>query len=359
MQKTRLAVFFGGVSSEHEISLVSAASVLRHIPKDSFSVFCVGITKQGKWLYYTGPIDDIPDGKWEKHPDNQPVFISPNPEDRGFFLPDSGERIRVDCAFPVLHGKNGEDGSIQGIFEIAGIPYVGCGILSSAACMDKSVTHILAERQGIAMARWKLIRRYQQESVIPFAQSAMKELGLPLFVKPANAGSSVGISKAHTEEELIYAIKIAFQHDDKVLVEEAIEGKEIECAVLGEKHPISSIPGQIQPCNEFYDYEAKYQADSKLIIPADIDESIAKEMQKTAVKAFLALDCSGLARVDFFVNEKQEIILNEINTMPGFTSISMYPKLWEKSGVSYSALLQKLIALAMKKNEKASASILS
>lgn len=347
MEKIKLAVLFGGASSEHEVSLVSAGSVLSHLSLEKYEIICIGITKSGKWLHYAGSFDQIPDGRWEKHPSNQEVWLRLNQKEPGLYLSKTGQLLQVDCAFPVLHGKNGEDGSIQGLFEMAGIPYVGCNIISSADCMDKSVTHILAEREGIKMARWHLIHKSELNSISSFADIVEKEFGFPVFVKPVNAGSSVGISKASSRQELLKGIELAFQHDDKVIVEETIVGKEIECAVLGTNSPEVSIPGEIVPCNEFYDYEAKYQADSKLIIPASIDKETTKAMQETAKKAFLALGCKGLARVDFFVNEQNQVILNEINTMPGFTSISMYPKLWDASGLPYEKLLEKLVDIAL------------
>ena len=260
--------------------------------------------------------------------------------------------LAIDCFFPVLHGKNGEDGTIQGLFEMSMIPYVGCDTCSSAICMDKAYTHVILENAGIQMTPWILCKRSDRFRPEQIAQKVVDSFGFPVFVKPANAGSSVGVSKAKDENELEQAVKLAFVHDDKVLIEKAVVGIEVECAVLGNQEPEASVLGEITPANEFYDYEAKYEnAASELHIPARISQELSYKIRGIAVEAFKAMGCTGLARVDFFVTQTQEVYLNELNTMPGFTSISMYPKLWDATGVSYGALLDKLITLGMERAE--------
>ncbi len=357
MAKPRVAVFFGGMSSEHDVSLQSAASVIRNIPQDKYEVICVGITKKGRWLYYPGSPDRIASGEWRKDPDCCRAILSPDPTQRGLLkLMEDGQSIllKVDVLFPVLHGKNGEDGSIQGLFRLSGIPYVGSDVLGSANCMDKEFTHIVLTHAGIPNARFEVVRHIDASRLDERCAEIGEKLGFPLFVKPANAGSSVGVNKAKTPEDLKAAVRFAFTHDRKVIVEEAIVGKEVECAVLGNEKPATSICGQIIPCNEFYDYDAKYlSAASELKIPADIPEETAKRVQETALKAYRALGCAGLARIDFFVTDDGEVILNEPNTMPGFTNISMYPKLWAASGIPYSELIDRLITLAIARGEQA------
>ena len=354
MQKKRIAVIFGGKSSEHEVSRVSATYVINTIPRDRYEVYTVGITKDGRWLLYTGDVSAIADGSWERDENNRTAFIAPAPSLSGMVVvyPDRTEIVKLDVIFPVLHGKNGEDGTIQGIFEMSGIPYVGCGVLASAACMDKAVTNILLEKFGIAQAAFTWFYSYEYERKPDAVTDKIeKELGsYPVFVKPANAGSSVGVSKAHNREELIRAIEIACAEDGKVVVEESIVGHEVECAVLGNNDPIASVPGQIAPASEFYDYDAKYNdASSELYIPARISGELMEKVRETAVKAYKLIGCSGLSRVDFFVTDDGRVLLNEINTLPGFTSISMYPKLMAESGYKGEALIEALIKSAFER----------
>ena len=355
MSKTRVAVLFGGVSSEYEVSLMSACSVIRNIPADKYEVVCIGITKKGRWLYYPGGVEQIERGDWETHPDCTTAVISPDRSHRGILkMMDDGSYnlLKVDCVFPVLHGKNGEDGTIQGLLAVAGLPFVGCDTLSSADCMDKAVTHTLLDAAGIRTARWLSFGKTALADLDGAARQAEEVLGFPVFVKPANAGSSVGVNKAQNAEDFKEAVKIAFAHDSKVIVEELITGREVECAVLGNDAPAAGIPGEITSCKEFYDYEAKYiLGASELHIPARISPEALASLRETAVKAFQVLGCAGLARVDFFVTENEEIILNEINTIPGFTSISMYPKMWESAGLPYPELIDRLITLAMARAE--------
>lgn len=348
-QKLNIAVVFGGASSEHEVSLMSATSVLKNIDCQKYNIYKIGITKQGQMFYYTGAIEEIEKNNWQGK-DCTPCVISPDRSHHGILL--LGEKIeviRMDSIFAVLHGKNGEDGTIQGLFALAGIPFVGCDTLSSACCMDKGVTKALLDNAKIKNSKWLsvLLFDYNKDSNQYLNQIEI-ELGYPCFVKPANAGSSVGISKATDMVSLRKAMELAFQHDKKVIVEESIKGLEIECAVLGNEEPIASILGEIEPCNEFYDYDAKYLANkTKTYAPARISEALTEEIRTTAVNAYKVLGCAGFSRVDFFLCENGEVILNEINTIPGFTAISMYPQLFAKSGVPYTKLIDRLIALSL------------
>lgn len=352
MQK-KVLVLFGGVSSEHEVSLASACSVIKNIPADKYEVYMMGITKDGRTFLYDGEPDDLPDGKWLENTSNlKSAVISCDRSHHGIILVDSGEIIRMDAVFPVLHGKNGEDGTMQGLLEIAGLPYVGCDTASSAVCMDKAFTNAMLDFNDIAQAKWTAFNKFDYDAdKDALIKSAADKLGFPIFVKPANAGSSVGISKANNLCELEKACEIAFEHDKKLVLEEGIVGKEVECAVLGNDTPIASVPGEIVPCNDFYDYDAKYLANSsELHIPARVSDEKLEEVRRNAVDAFLSLGCSGFSRVDFFVRDCDgKVLLNEINTIPGFTDISMYPKMFEKSGVPYPELLDRLITLAMER----------
>ncbi|MCL2512773.1 MAG: D-alanine--D-alanine ligase [Oscillospiraceae bacterium] len=348
--KTVLVVF-GGKSTEYEVSLRSAASVIRNIPKDKYKVITAGITKDGRLFYYEGSVESIENNKWQEH--GRPALF-PNDFGASKLLVLNGgayDLVHFDVAFPVLHGKNGEDGTIQGLFMFSGAAFAGCDTVSSAICMDKAFTNSLADHYGIKQAKWLSINAYDYEKdSAGFLNKAAEYLGFPIFAKPANAGSSVGISKVKKADELENAIKTAFQHDSKIVLEEGIDGMEIECAVLGNRAPIASRVGEIVPCNEFYDYDAKYIDDSELYVPARITDEKEEEVRAASVKIFKILCCSGLARVDFFVSGKDGMLyFNEINTMPGFTSISMYPRLFEKYGISYPELLDRLIQLAFEK----------
>lgn len=352
----KVLVIFGGVSSEHDVSLVSARSVIENIPKDKYEVFTLGITKKGQWLFYTGPVENLPEGAWlEDDSFLTPALLSTDHGRKGLVLfkgDNKVEWLEIDLVFPVLHGKNGEDGTIQGLFEIAGIPYVGCDTLSSAMCMDKAVSNTMADYFGIAQAKWlPLIQNDYDLNPDKAASDAESKLGFPLFVKPANAGSSVGVSKVRNIEELHKGLKAAFVHDRKLVLEEAVDGTEVECAVMGNDSPVASVPGEVVPCNDFYDYEAKYICGtSELYIPARLSEEKLEEIKQAALKVYKALGCSGMARVDFFVRKSDGALLfNELNTIPGFTSISMYPKMFEASGLPYSELLDKLLELALEK----------
>ena len=353
MQKKNIAVIFGGKSSEHEVSRVSAYYVISSIPKDKYNIYTIGIKKDGKWLLYSGDVSKIPDGSWENDENNLRAFIAPAPTVGGLVVLDGDtcKIINIDVIFPALHGKNGEDGTIQGLFELAGIPYVGCGVLASADCMDKIVTNTIFESLGISQAKftWCYAVDYKKspDKVIEQVEGC---LDYPIFVKPSNAGSSVGVSKANDREELKKAIVIASNEDSRILFEETIIGKEVECAVIGNDEPFASVTGEIAPATEFYDYDAKYNDEnSKLFIPARISDETMEKVRQTAVKAYRAIGCTGLSRVDFFVSDDNRIFLNEINTLPGFTSISMYPKLMANSGIKGSELIEKLINLAFER----------
>lgn len=353
MARMKLAVLFGGQSSEHEVSLVSAYSVLTNIPKDKYDVMCIGITKKGHWMYYPGEYEDIKTGEWEKNPDCCTAVISPDSMNKGIIvLGKDGAAVRkVDAVFPVLHGMNGEDGTVQGLCTLAGLPCVGCDMTSSAACMDKSITHTILDAAGIKTAPYVCLQRDALSDIDAACELTEKKLGgYPMFVKPATAGSSVGVTRAADRESLKSGIKVAFSHSEKVVIETEIIGKEVECAVLGNGVDlIASIPGQITPAEEFYDYDAKYKLGTSVLdIPAKISDDEMNRLRDIAKKAFHAMGCSGFSRVDFFVTEN-DIILNEINTIPGFTPISMYPKLMDNMGISYPELLDRLILLAVER----------
>ncbi len=353
MAKLKVAVLFGGVSSEHEISLLSAYSVLKNIPADKYDVFCVGITKKGRWMYYPGEYEKIKTGEWEQNPDCSTAILSPDALHKGFIVMGKDENYirRADVVFPVLHGANGEDGSVQGLCQLAGMPCVGCDMTSSAVCMDKSLTHTVLDAAGIRTAKYVVLRSCSLHDMDGACAKVEEKLEYPVYVKPACAGSSVGVSRAADRDALKNGLKIAFAHGNKVIVEREIVGKEVECAVLGNYGDLTaSVPGQITPAEEFYDYDAKYKLGTSVLdIPAKISEEQMKRLRDIAAKAYIACGCGGFSRVDFFVTE-DDIILNEINTIPGFTDISMYPKLMENMGIPYPALLDRLIQLAVERN---------
>lgn len=354
MEKIRIAILFGGVSSEHEVSRMSAASVLENLSPEKFEIYPVGIQRDGRWYYYEGDYSLIPDGDWEDEP-LRPCMLAPDRSYGGLYLPEEGKTLPIDVVFPVLHGKNGEDGTVQGLLALSGIPCVGSGVLGSAVCMDKVVTNLLLDSFGIPQARylWFYASDYKKDPE-GYERKVAQTLGYPVFVKPANAGSSVGVSKVKEPLTFPVAVAVAGREDAKILVEEAIDGFEVECAVLGNDQPVASAVGGIQPCNEFYDYSAKYLDEaSELQIPANLPPAVAETIRETAARAYRLLGCEGLARVDFFVRKSDNaVLLNELNTMPGFTSISMYPKLFEYSGIPYPALLEKLVDLALEKRSK-------
>ncbi len=387
MEKLRVGILFGGRSGEHEVSLLSAASVLNAIDKERYEVVPIGITKDGRWLT-AEHAESLLTGKLVLEPRNlragdpettspaavlargEAVVVPPEPvhrhsglvpfqTDAGLMRRASDRAVNVDVIFPVLHGTFGEDGTIQGLLELADIPYVGAGVLGSAAGMDKDIMKSLFIAAGIPIVKHVTILRGAWEKDPKKVQKLVEsKLTYPVFVKPANLGSSVGISKAHNRRELGPAIEEAAKFDRKIVIEQGVGGKkekarEIECSVLGNDEPVASVPGEIVPGKEFYDYTAKYVDEgSQLIIPAKLTKAETKRVQELAVKAFQAVDCSGLARVDFLMDPKTgKIFLNEINTMPGFTAISMYPKLWAASGLAYADLIDRLIQLGIERHE--------
>ncbi len=349
----KLCVLFGGASTEHEVSCRSTESVLLHIHEEKYELITVGITRDGRWLRYKGGDPaEIRNGAWERHPANVPCCISPDKSVHGLQYAD-GSTERIDVVFPVLHGTNGEDGTMQGLFELAGIPYVGCGVTASANTMDKVITKLFADREGIVQAKHVVAhqRKFEQDPA-GMAADAVEKLGFPIFVKPARTGSSVGVGKAKNLEEVRRCMEEAFRFDRKLVLEECVVGQEIEVAVLGDADGeiTTSCVGEIVPAQEFYTYSAKYDDEaSKLYVPARIPEEASTCVQRTAERIFRSMGCFGLSRVDFFLREDGTVVFNEINTIPGFTSISMYPKLFEASGIPYPDLIDRLVMLAFER----------
>lgn len=354
MAKKVIAVLFGGQSSEHDVSKVSAATIISKINQDKYTIIPIYITKEGHWLLYDGPVENIQNDTWEKYATS--AILSPDATHKGIFRI-VGEKLKlipIDLIFPVLHGANGEDGTIQGLFELAKIPYVGCGVLSSAVSMNKAYTKIVVEKLGICQAKYAVVYRADVENNIEVAIEKIEEAcGYPCFVKPACAGSSVGITKAHNRDELVDGLWVAAKEDRTIVVEENITGYELECAVLGNTDVKASAVGQVLAAAEFYDYDAKYNnKESKTVIPAPIPEEKTEEIRENAVKIFKALDGRGLSRVDFFMEEGTgRIVFNEINTLPGFTPISMYPMLFNEVGITTEELVDKIIDLGFSRNE--------
>jgi D-alanine-D-alanine ligase len=355
-RRMRVGILFGGRSAEHEVSLQSAKNIIDAIDTNKYEVVLIGIDKKGQW-----------------HLNEESQFLLPAAESGLPGLPERGENLALvpgkqndqvvalsgeqrlgslDVIFPILHGPFGEDGTVQGMLKLANIPFVGAGVLASAVGMDKDVTKRLLREAGIPIARFIVATRYSQKEIgFDYAQ---KQLSLPLFVKPANLGSSVGIHKVKDRQEFESAVREAFNYDNKILIEECIDGREIECSVLGNDNPIASVAGEILPRHEFYSYEAKYLDENGAVleIPARLPPEISGRIRDLAIKTFSVLCCEGMARVDFFLKNSREIIVNEINTIPGFTTISMYPKLWEATGISYNELIDKLIELAIERFER-------
>ncbi len=363
IEKKHVAVIFGGRSSEHEVSRVSAQSIIQNIDRSKYDVTMIGITREGRWLVYDGPVEKLSTGEWQAIAEQQAGSGNTQPaaeEGMGILgsilkAAGAGQGLRkIDVVFPVLHGCNGEDGTIQGLLELAEIPYVGCGVLASALGMDKAYAKIIFEKEGIPQGKYLVFNRKQLKINPELIIEQVEDLlSYPCFVKPSNAGSSVGVSKAGSRQELVEALNLAARYDRRILVEEFIDGREVECAVLGNDEPIASTVGEIIAGSEFYDYHDKYVNNkSRIEIPANLPEETINQIRDYAVRAYKSLDCAGLSRVDFFVHRKTgKIYINEINTLPGFTSISMYPKLWEKSGIPYSELISRLIELALERFE--------
>ena len=353
MSKLKIGVVFGGKSTEHDVSIVSGTSVIKNLDKEKYEITPIYISKEGKWYKYIKSIQEI-----------EVLEIGKEIEEKEEINDLENVLKNFDVVFPVLHGLGGEDGSIQGMLELFGVPYVGCGILASSVGMDKVYTKIIFDKANIKQAKYEYIKKDKEKyiyinknfdeenlTIEEICAKIEENLKYPVFVKPSNSGSSVGITKANNTQELSKAIEYAGKYDKKILIEQGIIGKEVECAVLGNEEVISSCVGEIKPAEEFYSFDAKYKnSESKTLMPADLSKEMSNEIRKLAIKAFKAIDGKGLSRVDFFANETtEEIYINEINTLPGFTQISMYPKLFETVGIPYSELLNKLIRLALEK----------
>ena len=352
MKKLSVCILFGGMSPEHEVSLRSAESVLNNIDKEKYNIFPVGITRDGDWVLYGGKdYSKLVTGEWRSCPENRRATISPV-RGQGLlsFEGDCVVRERIDVVFPVLHGENGEDGAMQGLLQMAGIPYVGPHISASAVAMDKSLTKLVVDHAGVPQAAWQLVRDAELENHMENTLDLLENrFRYPMFVKPAGTGSSVGVSKAADRDVLRSSLRYAAKYDKKILVEEFIRGREIEVAVMGNDNPVASICGEIDSGAEFYDYDAKYVTDtSTAYIPARLPDDVEEVVREAAIKVYRAVGCQGLSRVDFFVTfDENRVVFNEINTIPGFTSISMYPKLFAASGIPYPELIDALLELAL------------
>lgn len=362
-KKIRVGLIYGGRSGEHEVSLASSNAVMANLDPEKYEVVPLGITKEGSWLLGTEPrqliaAEQEAASELTASASTTAVTLTGDPSVRRLIPvqsgPDLGSQGALDVILPVLHGTYGEDGSLQGLLDMANIPYVGCGVLGAALGMDKEKMKMIFQSVGLPIVDYYVFRRNEWEHSPTSIMDAIEQrLGYPAFAKPVNLGSSVGINKAHDCHELEHAINVAAEYDRKVVVERGINCREFECAVLGNDEPLASVVGEIVSSNEFYDYRAKYiDGKSRAIIPADIPQETAEEIRSQSIKAFTALDLSGLARVDFFLEkETGKVYINEVNTMPGFTEISMYPKLWEASGLNYPQLLDRLIELAIERHE--------
>lgn len=348
MDQKTIAVLFGGCSTEYPVSLQSAHAVISHLDRSKYNPVLLGITRDGRWLHYDGPVDAIPADTWHRDAAHcTPALISPDRETHGLLLLAAAgpSVIRLDAAFPVLHGKNGEDGTVQGLLELAGIPVVGCGTLSSAVCMDKDVAHRLATSAGLAVPPSALFQAWEDPAMLPDLTAGLK---LPLFVKPARAGSSFGITRVTDRAELPQAVAAALEHDDKVVIEEGIPGFEVGCAVLGTETLTVGRVDEIELADGFFDYTEKYQLlTAKIHMPARISPEDEDRVQRAAVAAYRALGCTGCARVDFFFTPEGAIVFNEVNTIPGFTSHSRYPAMMAGVGLDFSALVNRLVEQAV------------
>lgn len=368
MRKKRVGLIFGGRSGEHEISLLSARGVMGAIDREKYEVIPIGITKEGRWLASGDPMKALASGELAE---SNPAALLAEPSQRGLLRLEEREQEQalravkagqIDVAFPILHGPYGEDGTMQGLLELAGLPYVGAGVAASAVGMDKILFKNIMRAHGLPIVPYVAIKRKAWEKAPGQVVARVEaEIGYDAFVKPANLGSSVGITKAHNQAELRAALDEAARYDRKLLVEKAIDGREIEVSVLGNDAPIASVPGEIVPSNEFYDYAAKYlDGKSELLIPAPIPDETAERVQALAIEAYVAIDCAGMARADFLLDRQSgEVYVNELNTLPGFTPISMYPKLWEASGMPYAELIERLIELALERHTDKSRSATS
>jgi D-alanine-D-alanine ligase len=353
MDKQTVAVLFGGQSSEHEISCISANTIISNINKEKYNTIIIGITKEGKWLLVNSA-EEIANGQWLNS--TKTAVLSPDATQKGVIIIEGKKLdfVPVDVIFPALHGLYGEDGTVQGIFELSKIPYVGCGVLASSVSMDKFYTKLIVDTLGIRQASYVGILRHELKDIDVQIRRIEEKLSYPVFIKPSNAGSSKGVSKAHNREELINGLYLAAEHDRKILVEETIIGRELECAVLGGTSPVATGVGEILSAADFYDYDSKYRnAESKTVISPDLPGNATEEIRRAAVNIFKAIDGFGLARVDFFLTkDTNEVVFNEINTLPGFTPISMYPMLWEEQGMKKPELIEALIQTAFWRNKE-------
>ena len=350
MSKKRVALLFGGASTEHIISCRSVMNFINNIPHDKYDILLIGITREGAWYLYEGDTALIPTDGWASSPDKKELFVSFG-DTKGIFYLEDGKKVGVgvDVFLPVLHGKNGEDGTVQGLFEMLGVPYVGCGVSSSANSMDKSMTKLIVSHVGVKQADYLLVDRHNRDEIDKIADEAIARLGFPIFIKPCASGSSIGICKAKTKDELTDGIKAALEHDSRVLVEKFINARELECAVLETKNGIVAEVGEVISADEFYDFDSKYNnAASVTTTSPDVSADVVEEIRRQAIAIFKILDCKSLSRVDFFLDKDSgEIIFNEINTLPGFTSISMFPMLTAKRGYGGTALMEALIESAL------------
>lgn len=345
-EKKKIAILFGGCSTEYEVSLQSAYSVITHVDSEKYETVLIGISRKGSWYLYQGDVEKIPENTWENETDCTPAAVSPDRELHGLLIlkKEGVETLSLDAAFPVLHGKNGEDGTVQGVFELAGIPVVGCNTLCSALCMDKDVAHRLAEASGVKVPRSYLLKTEDKDRIQDYGE----ELGYPLFVKPLRAGSSFGVTKVMSGAELSGAVDAAFEHDSFVLMEEMIDGFEVGCAVLGTDDLIIGAVDEIELSDGFFDYTEKYTLKTSSIhVPARISEEKAQEIKNAAAVLYRTLGCAGFARVDMFLNSRGEVYFNEINTIPGFTSHSRYPSMLKEAGVSFEQIVNRVIGMAL------------
>lgn len=355
MARIKAAVIFGGISSEHELSLASAVDVIENIPADKYEVICIGITRKGRWMFFPGSTDEIADGTWELNADCTSAVISPDPIHKGIITIENGEVSfkRIDVVFPLLHGKFGTDGTIQGLLDMSGIPYVGCGLLASASCMDKSHIHMILDDYNIKTAEWRLITQREMNDLDKRCSEISAELGFPLKAKPANSGSSLGSNRADNPGELESAVKTAFSHDNKVVVERYIEGRELVTAVFGYDTPISSYVGEIVSEKGQVRSKETFAFDGgELKIPADMDGETMEMIRSTAADAYKALGCKGMARVDFFMDKKGDLYLNKIAAMPAFNKDGIYPSLMKHIGMDFPELLDKLLEQAIENADR-------
>lgn len=347
MEKLTVAVVFGGKSSEYDVSLHSTASVLRNMP-EQYDVVTFGITKEGNWFQFTGSIDELEHDHWQANA--LPARLSVDPKDHGFLVLENGQYhvVKVDVVFPVLHGPNGEDGTIQSVCELAGIPCVGCGRLSSSMSMDKEYTHIVCEHFNVPMANWRAVRKSANHDYAKLYQEVKETLGIPCIIKPANAGSSFGVSKAKDEETFMQGMIDAFAYDDKVIIEEFIDGFEVGCAALGNETITLGELDEIEMVTDIFDYTEKYNlVTSSIHVPARVKPEIKERVYELARTIFMAMNCEGMARIDFFVS-KDQVFFNELNTIPGFTAHSRYPSMLKEIGMDFASVLESVITLAMK-----------